>query len=157
MSTRTTLTDAGMKALSVAHRAILNLTRGRIGWTLGKLQMVELHTIGRSSGKRRSIMLMSPIHGASANGAGHNRGERYVLVASKGGDDRHPLWYLNLVANPDVELTVKGGTKPMHARTATAAERSELWPRIVAAYPNYGRYQQKAQREIPVVVCEPRA
>lgn len=146
MGIRTALTDAGMRALSLGHRGLLALTRGRVGWSLGRLQMVELHTIGRTSGRRRSIMLMSPIHDA----------RRYLLVASKGGDDRHPLWYLNLVANPEVELTVRGETKLMRARTATGAERAELWPRIVAAYPNYARYQRRTGREIPVVICEPR-
>jgi deazaflavin-dependent oxidoreductase (nitroreductase family) len=157
MSIRTIATDTGMKTLSVAHRGLLALTRGRIGWTLGKLEMVELHTVGRSSGRRRSIMLMSPIHVAGPDDVSGDDAEGYVLVASKGGDDRHPLWYLNLVANPDVELTVKGETKPMRARTADAAERAELWPRIVAAYPNYGRYQSRTDREIPVVICEPRS
>ncbi|MGO4692267.1 nitroreductase/quinone reductase family protein [Glaciibacter sp. 2TAF33] len=146
MGIRTALVDAGSRALSAGHRGLLALTRGRVGWSLGTLQMVELHTVGRTSGRRRSIMLMSPIQGDG----------RYLLVASKGGDDRHPLWYLNLVANPAVELTVRGGTMPMRARTATAAERAELWPRIVAAYPNYARYQRRTSREIPVVICEPR-
>jgi deazaflavin-dependent oxidoreductase (nitroreductase family) len=146
MSIRTALSDIGGRALSAGHRGILAVTRGRVGWSLGKLQMVELHTTGRNSGRRRSIMLMSPIHDSG----------RYLLVASKGGDDRHPLWYLNLVANPEVELTVRGVTKPMLARPATPAERAELWPRIVAAYPNYGHYQDRTSREIPVVICEPR-
>jgi deazaflavin-dependent oxidoreductase (nitroreductase family) len=82
--------------------------------------------------------------------------DRVVLVASKGGDDRDPDWYRNLVAHPEVELTVKGETKPMVARTAAAAERDELWPRITAAYKGYGGYQQRTKREIPVVICERR-
>jgi len=79
-----------------------------------------------------------------------------VLIASKGGDDRNPQWYLNLVANPDVELTVYGTTMPMRARTANPAEKAELWPQIVAAYKGYDGYQQKTSRDIPVVICEPR-
>ena len=77
---------------------------------------VELHTIGRKSGQRRSVMLTAPVREPG----------RVVLVASKGGDDRHPEWYLNLVADPDVELTIDGSTKPMTARTAAGAERAEL-------------------------------
>ena len=83
------------------------------------------------------------------------RDGRYVLVASKGGDDRHPLWYLNLVAHPDIELTIRGKTLPMRARTATRAEKAELWPTIVAAYKGYEGYQRNTDRDIPVVICEP--
>ncbi|HEX7133115.1 MAG TPA: nitroreductase/quinone reductase family protein, partial [Iamia sp.] len=79
-----------------------------------------------------------------------------VLVASKGGDDRDPLWYGNLVAQPDVEVTIAGTTTPMRARTATAEERAELWPRITTAYKGYAGYQKRTDREIPVVICEPR-
>jgi deazaflavin-dependent oxidoreductase (nitroreductase family) len=146
MSFRTAWADLLMKTMSRTHRALLTLTGGRIGWTIGSLTAVELHTTGRSSGKRRSTMLTSPVH----------RGGRYILVASKGGDDRHPDWYLNLTKNPDVELTIRGKTLPMRARTATAAEKAELWPEIVAAYRGYAEYQRKTTRDIPVVICEPR-
>ena len=79
-----------------------------------------------------------------------------MLVASKGGDERDPEWYRNLVADPDVELTVGGATEAMTARTATDAERAELWPRIVKASPNYAGYQRRTSRQIPVVIVEPR-
>jgi deazaflavin-dependent oxidoreductase (nitroreductase family) len=146
MGIRTRVWDQLLKGMSLGHRGILAVSRGRIGWSVGSIFMVELHTIGRSTGARRSTMLSAPLHEPG----------RYVLVASKGGDDRHPQWYLNLVANPDVELTVKGVTQPMRARTADPAEKARLWPEIVAAYPNYARYQQKTSRDIPVVICEPR-
>jgi deazaflavin-dependent oxidoreductase (nitroreductase family) len=83
-------------------------------------------------------------------------GDRIVLVASKGGDDRDPDWYRNLSAHPEIELTMAGRRRPMRARPATIEERSELWPRIVAAYKGYGGYQRRTEREIPVVICEPR-
>ena len=81
-----------------------------------------------------------------------------VLVASKGGDDRNPEWYRNLVANPEVEVKVlsTGETRKMRARVATATEKAELWPSIVAAYKGYAGYQKRTQRDIPVVICEPR-
>lgn len=91
-------------------------------------------------------MLTAPVHGEG----------RYVLVASKGGDDRNPNWYLNLVAHPEVELTIRGETLPMRARTATPAEKADLWPKIVAAYSGYAAYQTRTTRDIPVVICEPR-
>ena len=83
--------------------------------------------------------------------------DRYVLVASKGGDDRDPAWYLNLVADPDVEVTVDGITMPMTARVVDEAEKSELWPQIVEAYDGYRKYQEKTDRDIPVVSVEPRS
>jgi deazaflavin-dependent oxidoreductase (nitroreductase family) len=146
MSLRNQLTDLQMKTMNLAHRAVLRLSGGRLLRSFGSMPAVELHTIGRSTGKRRSTMLTAPVHGDG----------RYVLVASKGGDDRHPGWYLNLVADPDVELTVDGRTMRMRARTASAAEKADLWPAIVAAYRGYAGYQKKTKRDIPVVICEPR-
>jgi deazaflavin-dependent oxidoreductase (nitroreductase family) len=144
MKLRNRLADTSMVAMNLLHRAVLKLTGGKLGWKLGPMTAVELHTIGRSSGKQRSTMLSAPI---SDEG-------RFVLVASKGGDDRHPQWYLNLVANPDVEVTVRDTTFRMRARTATAAEKAELWPTIVWVNPGYAGYQRKTHRDIPVVICE---
>lgn len=92
-------------------------------------------------------MLASPIHDA----------DRVVLVASKGGDERDPAWYLNLTANPDVEVTMNGETRKMRARTASPDEKAALWPDIVASYKGYAGYQEKSGRDIPVVICEPRS
>lgn len=147
MSTRTTVTDLGMRAMNAVHRVILAVSRGHLGWTIGRMTVVELHTVGRSTGRPRSTLLTAPISDST----------RLVLVASKGGSDSHPQWYLNLRAHPDAAVTVSGRTWKVHARTATADERAELWPRIVRAYPGYGRYQRKTAREIPVVICEPRS
>lgn len=147
MSVRTALTDAGMKAMNAAHRAALKVSGGRLLANPMGMPTVELHTTGRRSGQRRSTMLTAPIHSA----------DQVVLVASKGGDDRHPEWYLNLVANPDVELTIAGVTTPWRARTATADEKAALWPQIVASYKGYAGYQRRTDRDIPVVVCEPAA
>lgn len=146
MGFRDTLTDLRMKTMSFVHRGLLTISGGRIGRSVGSMPAVELHAIGRSSGRRRSTMLTAPVHGDG----------RYVLVASKGGDDRNPQWYLNIVANPDVELTVDGTTLELRARTATAEEKAELWPEIVAAYRGYDGYRQKTERDIPVIICEPR-
>lgn len=146
MTFRDSTVDFGMRIMNGFHRALLAVSGGRLGWTIGPMPAVELHTIGRSSGERRSTMLTAPVHGDG----------RYVLVASKGGDNRNPNWYLNLVAHPEVELTVRGSTMPMRARTATSAEKAELWPKIVAAYSGYAAYQTKTSRDIPVVFCEPR-
>ena len=141
------MNDFGYRMMNRLHRGLLAVSGGRIGSTLGSMPVVELHTIGRSSGRRRSVVLTAPVHDDG----------QWVLVASKGGDPRHPSWYLNLVANPDVELTVRGRTLPMRAHTATAAERAELWPRIVGRYSGYAGYQRRTTRQIPVVICEPRS
>ncbi len=82
-------------------------------------------------------------------------GARLVLVASFGGDDRHPAWYLNLRANPEVRVTIAGSTRTMIARTATEEERTELWPRITSVFEGYASYQERTKRPIPVVILEP--
>jgi deazaflavin-dependent oxidoreductase (nitroreductase family) len=139
--------DVSMRAMNAVHRGLLTVTRGRLGWRIGPMPVVELRTVGRKSGELRATMLTAPIH----------EPDQIVLVASKGGDDRHPLWYLNLVAEPDVELTENGVTRLMRARTATESEKAAMWPAIVHAYPGYASYQRKTTRDIPVVICEPRA
>jgi deazaflavin-dependent oxidoreductase (nitroreductase family) len=83
-------------------------------------------------------------------------GEAIVVVASRGGADHHPAWFLNLRDNPDVEVAVGGEAKrPMRARVADADERARLWPQVVAKYKGYGNYQAKTDREIPLVLLEP--
>lgn len=146
MSFRFRMADAGMRAMNAVHRALLALSGGRLGWDLVGMPVVELHTVGRSSGLRRSTMLTAPIQGDG----------RYVLVASKGGDDRNPEWYENLQANPEVELTVGGETRRFRARTASESEKAELWPHIVSAYPGYDSYRRRTKRNIPVIICEER-
>lgn len=146
MTLKPALADAGLKALNRGHRAVLRLTGGRLGYRLIGMDAVELHTIGRRSGQRRTVMLTAPVFEA----------DRVVLVASKGGDARHPDWYWNITADPEVELTIGGTTSRWTARTATAEEKAELWPRIVAAFRPYAGYQERTDRDIPVVICTPR-
>ena len=140
------VTAIGAWMLENGHRTALKLTGGRWPKKLLGMQPVELHTIGRKSGQRRSTMLTSPIFEI----------DRVVLVASKGGYSDHPDWYKNLAATPEVELTVDDATRPMAARTASAEEKAELWPTITAAYKGYAGYQENTDREIPVVILEPR-
>lgn len=130
--------------MNAVHRAILALSGGRIGRRAGRMPVVELHTIGRTSGRRRSTLLTAPVL----------RDGMYVLVASKGGDDRNPQWYSNLSEHPEIELTVGEKTGRYRARTASDAEKQALWPEIVAAYPGYDRYRRRTNRDIPVVICE---
>jgi deazaflavin-dependent oxidoreductase (nitroreductase family) len=105
-----------------------------------------LATTGRKSGKQRKSALIYQKHGSD-----------YLVVASKGGADEPPAWYLNLTAHPDVQVQVKGDKFAARARTATAAEKPEMWQLMAKTWPAYDEYQQKTEREIPVVVLEPAA
>ena len=109
----------------------------------GLLPTLLLITTGRKTGDKHLVPL---IYGEDARGV--------VVIASKGGAPKHPGWYLNLVANPDVEVQV--GTERYRARasTVTGGERETLWKRLVGIYPPYVDYQNKTEREIPVVLLE---
>ena len=138
--------EIGAWMLENGHRALLTLSGGRFPRSLLGMQAVELHHVGRKSGLPRTTLLTAPICDEN----------RVLLVASKGGHPEHPDWYKNLVANPDVELVVNDQRRLMRARTASAAEKAELWPRIVSVYKGYDGYQRSTERDIPVVILEPR-
>ncbi|AMT69458.1 nitroreductase/quinone reductase family protein [Mycobacteroides immunogenum] len=138
------LKDRGAKLMNLAHRVVLTVSGNRLLSEPFGMPVVELHTVGRKSGLPRSCYLTTPVHDSG----------RVVLVASKGGDDRNPEWYLNLQARPDAELILNGRRHKVHARTADATEKSELWPQIVGAYSGYAGYQRRTSRDIPVVICE---
>jgi deazaflavin-dependent oxidoreductase (nitroreductase family) len=137
--------DAFYKVGTGIHRAIFNISKGRIFGKAFGMPLIELVTTGRRSGKERATMLSVPIIDA----------DLFVLVASFGGDVRHPAWYLNLQADPEVRVTIAGSTRTMMARIATEEERIELWPRITSAFEGYARYQKRTERPIPVVILEP--
>jgi deazaflavin-dependent oxidoreductase (nitroreductase family) len=146
MTLQQQLADFGLRTMSQVHRAIVHVTGGRVLGSAFGMPVVELQTVGRRSGLPRTTMLTTPVID----------GDRVVLVASKGGDDRDPDWYRNLVAHPEVELTIAGQHRLMRARPASPDEKAELWPRVVAAYHGYAGYQRRTERDIPVVICEPR-
>lgn len=143
---RTKPKDALHKVSTGIHRAVFNASKGRFFGRAFGMPVAELVTTGRRSGKERSTMLAVPI----------TDGDRLVLVASFGGDDRQPAWYLNLQANPEVRVTTAGSTRAMIARIANEDERAELWPRITSVFEGYARYQRRTERPIPVVILEPR-
>ena len=109
----------------------------------GSLPCLLLTTVGRRSGEKRTSPL---VYGTA--------GEAYIVIGSKGGADTHPWWYLNLRANPTVEVQVGRECFPARARVATGKERAQIWEQMVQGFPFYGEYQKKTQREIPVVVLE---
>lgn len=109
------------------------------------MPVLLLTTTGRRTGRARRTVLTTPVHDD----------DRIVLVASYGGDDRHPAWFLNLRDAPDVTVAMEGRTRSMTARIASDEEKGDLWLRIVAAYGGYGSYQGRTDRDIPVVILEP--
>jgi deazaflavin-dependent oxidoreductase (nitroreductase family) len=140
--------DFGFKVMNSVHRGLLKISGGRLGWEAQHMPVLELTTTGRKSGRPHSVMLTSPVQ----------EGTTLVVVASRGGDDRSPAWFLNLRDNPEVEVALKGAaTQPMRARIATPAERARLWPLVVADHHNYAAYQTKTSRQIPLVLLEPMA
>ncbi len=145
--TRDRIRDTKMQAMNAAHRCVLRLSGRRLGARLANMAVCTVTTTGRTSGQPRTVFLTAPIQ--------HD--DTYVFVASKGGDDRHPDWYQNMVAHPAFLLEPADGRGPLTlvARTATDDERAELWPRIVAAHQGYGSYQAKTDRTIPVVIAQP--
>jgi F420H(2)-dependent quinone reductase len=124
--------------------ALYESSGGTKGTTLRGMPVVVLTTIGARSGKLRKAALMRVEHDG-----------RYAVVASLGGGPKNPVWYANVVANPHVELQDGPDKWDMLAHEATGDEKALWWERAVAAYPDYAKYQQKTDREIPVFVLEP--
>ncbi len=137
--------DFALKTMNGVHRALLKVTGGKFGWQAQKMPVLELTTIGRKSGQPRSVMLTSPLQ----------EGSTVVVVASRGGDDTHPAWFLNLRDNPEVEVSYKGAPKQAwRARVADESERARMWPLITNDHKNYAQYQTKTTREIPLVLLD---
>jgi deazaflavin-dependent oxidoreductase (nitroreductase family) len=134
-----------LKTMNLVHKSILTVTGGKKGWNAGNMPVLKLTTTGRKTGKPREVMLTSPIQ----------VGNTFVIVASRGGDDHHPAWFVNLRDNPKVWIETQA--EPKHerrARIATTSEREALWPQIVNTYANYGGYQSKTDRQIPLIFLE---
>lgn len=119
-------------------------TNGEEGHLWRGVPTLLLTTTGRRSGQPRRTAL---IYGRD--------GERYLVVASKGGAAQHPLWYLNLREQPEVELQVGAEHLRAHARTATPEEKPRLWQQMTKIWPPYDEYQTKTSRDIPLVILEP--
>lgn len=138
--------DLALKIMNSTHRVLLAASGGRVGWSVSGMPVVELTTTGRKSGLPRKSMLTSP----------YQEGSDVVIVASRGGDDHHPAWYLNLAANPGVTASIGG--KPaqrMRAEVLDDAERDRIWPLIADKYRNYAGYQKRTSRKIPLVKLHP--
>jgi len=128
------------------HQWVYEKTDGRIGRSLGGRPMLLLRTVGAKTGKPRTSALLYI-----------RDGDNYVVVGSTGGGPKHPGWFHNVRANPDVEIQAGRERMPVHAREATDEERPALWDRANAVNGGqYDVYQSHTERRIPVVVLEPR-
>jgi F420H(2)-dependent quinone reductase len=103
-----------------------------------------VESVGRKSGKRRTHPLLC-----------REDGENLVIIASKGGVNKHPAWYLNLKAQPETNAWWRGKKRRVRAREAEGEERERLWKLMADGYPTYEDYQRRTDRQIPVVVLEP--
>jgi deazaflavin-dependent oxidoreductase (nitroreductase family) len=127
---------------TIAYRA----TRGLIGHRIpGGPSMLLLDHVGARSGAKRTSPLLY-----------FDDGPNLVIIASKGGNPKHPAWFHNLLANPAATVQVGSERRRVRARVATPEERRRLWPRAVETYGNYEQYQRRTERQIPVVILEPR-
>lgn len=139
-------TGRRFKALNTAHRALIGITRGRLGTRFFGMPTLILTTVGRRSGRPHRVVLTAPVID----------GDALIVVASRGGDPIDPAWLHNLRAEPSVEVSFRHGpTRPMTARELPPGERDRLWPRVVAAQSGYADYQKKTTRIIPLVMLTP--
>jgi deazaflavin-dependent oxidoreductase (nitroreductase family) len=128
------------------HTAVYKATGGRIGHSFpGAPSTLLLNHVGARSGKERITPLTY-----------FRDRDNLVIVASKGGYPKNPAWYHNLRANPDTTVQVGTEHRPVHARVADPAERKRLWPKAIETYSGYRGYQERTEREIPLVILEPR-
>ncbi len=126
-----------------SHIKAYQETDGETGhmWN-GATALLFTHT-GRKSGQKRTTAIIYT-----------QVGDRYAIIASMGGAPKHPAWYHNVVANPDVDVQIKGDKFAATARVADSAERAELWAEAIKQWPNFDVYQSRTERVIPVVVLE---
>ncbi len=129
------------------HTVVYRATGGLIGHNFpGAPPALLLDNVGAKTGTERTTPLTY-----------FPNGDDLVVVASKGGNPRNPAWFHNLQAHPDTTVQVGSEHRPVHARVANPDERRELWPKAVATYSGYRGYQERTDREIPLVILEPRA
>ena len=133
-----------IKWMGKGNTWIYRLSSGRLGGKIQNAPVALLTTTGRKTGEPRVSPLLYL-----------REGNRVILVASRGGSDKHPLWYLNLKANPQVSVQIKDEVLRLQARDATEQEREQYWPKLDAMYPSFGDYRSWTDRVIPIIICDP--
>lgn len=135
-----------LRRLMRGHTAAYRATRGVVGHRLpGLPPVLLLDHVGAKSGRKRTTPLVYT-----------RDGSQLVLVASKGGHPKNPAWFHNLSANPDTTVQVGSKRRPVHARVARQEERGRLWDKAVSTYAGFDDYRRRTDREIPLIVLEPR-
>jgi deazaflavin-dependent oxidoreductase (nitroreductase family) len=129
---------------SGAHAGVYRATGGKLFGRVGKSRILLLNTIGRKTGRKRTSPLLYVMDG-----------EDFVVIASKGGAATHPAWYLNLRANPEATVEIGDREVQVEAEEADPEEKARLWQKMVEMYPAYDAYQEKTEREIPLLVLRP--
>ncbi|MEB3069647.1 nitroreductase family deazaflavin-dependent oxidoreductase [[Mycobacterium] vasticus] len=147
------ITGTFIKWMSRANTVAYKATGGRLGgkWRVGTKRFGKdvpdvgiLTTIGRKTGEPRETPLLFL-----------REGDRVILVASQGGRAGHPMWYLNLKANPKVTFRIRNEVLALRSRDATEAERADYWPKLDVMYPDFVNYRAWADREIAIIICDP--
>jgi F420H(2)-dependent quinone reductase len=123
---------------------IYRRTNGKVGGMVQNAPVALVTTTGRKTGQPRVSPLLYL-----------REGDRVILCASRAGSDRHPLWYLNLKANPEVSVQIKDDVLRLRAREATGVERDGYWPKLVELYPTFDDYRSWTDRILPIVICDP--
>jgi deazaflavin-dependent oxidoreductase (nitroreductase family) len=131
--------------LNESHIAAYRETNGEKGFMWNGATTLLMTSTGRKSGEKRTIAIIYT-----------QVGDNFIIIASKGGSPVHPLWYLNILEDPNVEVQVKADRWEAVARTAESPEREALWAEACKVWPNYDEYQRRTERRIPVVVIEPK-
>ena len=129
---------------SGAHAGVYRATGGKLFGRMGKSPILLLNTVGRKSGKKRTSPLLYVMDG-----------EDFVVIASKGGAATHPAWYLNLRANPEATVEIGDREVQVEAEVADPEDKARLWQKMVEMYPAYDAYQEKTEREIPLLILRP--
>jgi deazaflavin-dependent oxidoreductase (nitroreductase family) len=142
---RRLLVRSATRYLGALHRLLYRVSGGRVGGRVWDLPVVLLTTTGRRSGKRRTVPLCS-----------FRDGDDVVVIASYGGLDQPPAWWLNLEANPHAELQEGRTRRLVTARNAGPGERERLWAEVTSRAPGYLEYERRTAREIPVVILQSR-
>ena len=135
------LAAALQNAVTRIHSVLYRASNGVIGGRIANSPVLLLTTTGRQSGKQRTVPLLYLMDERNV-----------VLVASNGGAVRHPTWWLNLETTPEAWIQIRDIRRRVKAEQASAAEKQRLWPRLIAMYPGYKRYQEITGRDIPVVI-----
>jgi len=136
--------NLALKLGSSVHAGVYRATGGKLFGRMGKSPILILNTVGRKSGKKRATPLLYAVDG-----------ENFVIIASKGGAPSHPAWYLNLMANPDATVEVKGREVRVTAEQVEGEEKMRLWQKMAELYPTYDDYQKKTERQIPLLILRP--